>query len=214
MPELDDIFTEPEVDPDTLANLGPLRGLAGTWRGQFGVDVAPKEAGPQRKVFIETNQLDPIDGQTNGPQLLYGLRYHIHINTADEDITFHDQVGYWLWEPASGLIMQTLAIPRGQVLLASGRAKADDRTFSVSAERGQTNYGICSNDFLERAFRTNRYRIDVTCADDAWSYVIETDLTVRGAAFAHSDRNRLTRIAPPQSNPLLAETLRRKQEGA
>ena len=51
--------------------------------------------------------MDPIDPQTNGPQLFYGLRYHIHIITPEEDITFHDQVGYWLWEPATGLIMQT-----------------------------------------------------------------------------------------------------------
>ena len=29
-----DIFTEPEnVDPDTLANLGPLRHFAGIWEG-------------------------------------------------------------------------------------------------------------------------------------------------------------------------------------
>jgi hypothetical protein len=28
----EDIFTEPEdIDPDTLANLGPLRRLAGVW---------------------------------------------------------------------------------------------------------------------------------------------------------------------------------------
>lgn len=209
----EDIFNEPEVDPDTLANLGPLRGLAGTWRGQFGADVAPKAAGPQHKVYIETNRLDPIDGQTNGPQLFYGLRYHLHINTADEDITFHDQVGYWLWEPASGLILQTLAIPRGQVLLASGHARADDRAFSVSATRGKTDYGICSNDFLEQSFRTNAYRIEVTCGDDEWSYVIETDLTVRGAAFDHNDRNTLKRIAQPQPNPLLATTLGRKAMG-
>jgi hypothetical protein len=26
-----DIFTEPDVDPDTLANLGPLAGMAGVW---------------------------------------------------------------------------------------------------------------------------------------------------------------------------------------
>ena len=34
-----DIYTEPEVDPDTLANLGPLAGLAGIWRGAAGHDV-------------------------------------------------------------------------------------------------------------------------------------------------------------------------------
>jgi hypothetical protein len=31
----DDIFTEPsDVDPDTLANLGPLTRLAGVWEGR------------------------------------------------------------------------------------------------------------------------------------------------------------------------------------
>ena len=31
MPNIpDDVFTEPESSPDTLANLGPLRRLAGT----------------------------------------------------------------------------------------------------------------------------------------------------------------------------------------
>lgn len=207
-----DIFTEPsDIDPDTLANLGPLRRIAGIWRGEIGADVAPKEHGPDPSVFIETNTLEPIDPQTNGPQLFYGLRYHIHINKIGEDITFHDQVGYWLWEPATGTILQTLAIPRGQVLLASGRAKPDDRSFSVSAQRGRTNFGICSNDFLETSFRTDAYRIDITCHDDdSWSYVNETNLFVRGATFDHSDRNTLTRVAQPKPNPWLAIVERRK----
>jgi hypothetical protein len=37
----DDIFTEPDFDDDTLANLGPLRGLAGTWEGAAGIDEHP-----------------------------------------------------------------------------------------------------------------------------------------------------------------------------
>ena len=157
-----DIFTEPDnVDPDTLTNLGPLRRLAGLWRADKGVDVNPKAEGPEHRVFIETVRMDPIDPQTNGPQLLYGLRYHVHINTPEEDITFHDQVGYWLWEPATGLIMQTLAIPRGQVLLAGGHAGPDDRKFFVEAKRGDTRYGICSTEFLEKEFRTDSYRIDM-----------------------------------------------------
>ena len=130
-----DIFTEPEdVSPDGLANLGPLRRLAGSWQADKGIDINPKAEGPERRTFIERIRMDPIDPQANGPQLLYGLRYHIHINTPEEDITFHDQVGYWLWEPATGLIMQTLAIPRGQVLLASGKAGPDDKKISRHRE--------------------------------------------------------------------------------
>jgi hypothetical protein len=118
-----DIFIEPaDFSPDTLANLGPLRRLAGAWQSDQGVDINPKSDGPERRVFREYIQMEPIDPQPNRPQLLCGLRYHIHINTPVEVITFHDQVGYWLWGPATGLITQTIAIPRGQVVLAGGSA--------------------------------------------------------------------------------------------
>jgi hypothetical protein len=150
--------------------------------------------------------MEPIDPQANGPQLLYGLRYHIHINTPEEAITFHDQVGYWLWEPATGMIMQTIAIPRGQVVLAGGKAGVDDKRISVEARRGDTRFGICSTTFLEEAFRTDYYRIDITFNDDgSWTYVTRTDLAVRGKepAFNHHDTNTLRRIAPPTSNPLV-----------
>jgi len=204
----EDVFTEPEdVSPDTLANLGPLRRLAGVWQSDHeGVDVSPKAEGPERRVYREHIRMDPIDPQANGPQLLYGLRYHIHITTAEELITFHDQVGYWLWEPATGLIMQTIAIPRGQVVLAGGQAAADDKRISVEARRGDTRFGICSTTFLEEAFRTDYYRIDITFNDDgSWTYLTRTDLAVRGQepAFNHHDTNTLRRVAPPTPNPLV-----------
>ena len=202
----DDIFTEPsDVDSNTLANLGPLRPLAGIWEGDRGVDVNPKADGPERRVYRERIEMQPIDPQANGPQLFYGLRYHIHINTPDEAITFHDQIGYWLWEPATGLVLQSLAIPRGQVAIAAGQASADATTLRLSATRGQTEYGICSTTFLEYAFRTDSYAIEVTFnPDGSWSYVSDTMLAVRGQAdvFQHRDRNTLFKIAEPQPNPL------------
>jgi hypothetical protein len=202
-----DVFTEPEdVDPDTLANLGPLRRLAGSWRATKGIDLNPKADGPEQRVFIEQIDFSPIDPQANGPQLLYGLRYHIRITTEEEDITFHEQVGYWLWEPKTGLVMQTLAIPRGQVALASGIVHPDATTLTLTATRGQTSYGICSTDFLEYAFRTDAYRIEITFhPDDSWSYDIHTMLAVHGreGTFDHRDRNTLTRLAHPKPNPLI-----------
>ena len=206
----EDIFTEPsDVDPDTLANLGPLRAMAGVWEGRKGVDLNPKADGPERREFIERIELQPIDAQANGPQLFYGLRYHIHINTLEEDTTFHDQVGYWLWEPATGLVLQTLSIPRGQAAIAAGQALPDATLFSLTAERGQTEYGICSTAFLEYAFRTDSYRIDVTInADGTWSYISDTMLQVKGRPepFRHRDRNTLTKVAEPTPNPLFLIT--------
>jgi hypothetical protein len=201
----DDIFTEPaDVDPDTLANLGPLRRLAGVWEGRKGVDLNPKAEGPEQREYIERIDMQPIDPQANGPQLFYGLRYHINILAPPEQITFHDQVGYWLFEPATGLVMQTVAIPRGQVVLAGGRAKDDGSGLIVAATRGDTEYGIASTAFLEYAFRTDSYRLDVTFnADGSWSYISDTMLSVRGRPepFQHRDRNTLTKVGEPAPNP-------------
>jgi hypothetical protein len=202
---LADIFTEPaDVDPDTLANLGPLRALAGAWEGRKGLDVNPKAEGPERAEFVEHIELQPIDYQPNGPQLFYGLRYHTHILKVGEAPTYHDQSGYWLWEPASGLILQSLAIPRGQVALASGHAAPDATSFKLSARRGETDYGICSTTFLEQAFRTDSYDIEITVhPGGAWSYFEVTTLQVRGQGpFRHEDSNTLTKVAEPRPNPL------------
>jgi hypothetical protein len=209
----DDIFTEPaDVDPNTLANLGPLRRLAGVWEGRKGVDLNPKSGGPEQREYVERIDLQPIDPQANGPQLFYGLRYHIHILAPPETATFHDQVGYWLWEPATGLVMQTLAIPRGQVLLAGGHAEPDAKTLVVTATRGSTEFGIASTAFLEHAFRTDAFSLTITFNDDgSWTYDSQTTLVVKGydKPFNHRDRNTLIKVAEAQPNPLakiMAET--------
>ena len=77
-------------------------------------------------------------------------------------------------------------------------------TLVVSAERGRTDYGICSTTFLEEAFRTDRYRLTITFnPDGSWRYVAETSLAVHGqpGIFDHRDQNTLTRIAGPDLTP-------------
>ena len=199
-----DIYTEPEPAVDTLANLGPLTGMAGIWVGTHGLDVNPKPNGPEKQAFIEHMELQPIDAQTNGPQLFYGLRYHTRIVKPDDVETFHDQVGYWLWEPATGTVIQTLSIPRGQAAMAVGRAEADARTFRLEAVRGSETNGIVSNPFLEYAFRTKSYIITVAInVDGTWSYEQDTVLIIPGQAepFHHTDRNTLRKVGEPTPNP-------------
>ena len=199
-----DIFTEPELDTDTLANLGPLTALAGIWTSADGMDVNPKADGPEHQAYIERYELQPIDAQTNGPQVLFGLRYHTHIVKPDAPETFHDQVGYWLWEPATGGLLLTLSIPRGQTAMAVGQAGPDARSFTLTAVRGSLTNGIVSNPFLEHAFRTDRYTITVDIhGDGTWSYVQDTILVIPGQAepFHHTDRNRLRKIGEPTPNP-------------
>ena len=193
---------------------GPLAALAGTWVGELGQDVNPKADGPEKKVYVEHYELQPIDGQTNGPQLYYGLRYHTRIFEPDDPATFHDQVGYWLWEPATGALLLTLSIPRGQTAMLAGHAAPDATSFRLEAVRGSLTNGIVSGPFLEYAFRTERCTITVTInADATWSYVQDTVLMVRGRSepFHHTDRNMLRRIAAPTLNPLALAAAKAKQ---
>jgi hypothetical protein len=200
-----DIYTEPDFSVDTVANLGPLRAMAGVWRGQRGLDTKPKAEGPKKQAYVERMELQPIDPQTNGPQLLYGLRYHTHITKPDQVKTYHEQVGYWLWEPATGTILHTIAIPRGMTLMASGVAAPDATEFVLRAEKGSPNAGICSSAFLEYAFDTVSFEIRVAInADGTWTYSEDTVLKIHGQAelFHHTDRNTLERLEPPTPNPL------------
>jgi len=210
-----DIYTEADGDDDTLANLGPLRNLAGIWTSADGADVHPVGPGSdvtgpvidgdEHNEFVERYELQPIDPQTNGPQLFYGLRYHTHIVKPGELETFHDQVGYWLWEPAARTVIHSLAIPRGQVLLAAGPAEPDATEFEVRAAAGSELFGILSNPFLEQNFQTIGFRIHVTVHDDGtWSYEEHTEMRVPGreGVVDHVDRNTLRRIAAPTPNPL------------
>jgi hypothetical protein len=202
----EDIYTEPaDIDVHTLNNLGPLRGMAGIWQGTRGLDIKPKADGPRKQVFVERIELQPIDPVTNGPQLFYGLRYQIHVTKPDQVKTYHEQVGYWLWEPATGTVIQTLAIPRGQIAMAAGTASADATSFELVARRESETYGIRSNPFLEYGFNTVEYRIKVAInPDGTWSYDEDTVMMIRGQEepFHHRDSNTLTKTAEPTPNPL------------
>jgi hypothetical protein len=202
-----DIYTEPHpVDLDTLANLGPLRAMAGVWEGTRGLDVKPKAEGPKKQAYVERISLQPIDPVTNGPQLLYGLRYHTHITKPDQVKTYHEQVGYWLWEPATGTVVHTLTIPRGQTAMAAGTAAPDATRFTLQSTQGHEHWGICSTPFLENNFRTVGFTITVQVHEDgSWGYEEDTVLLIRGQdqPFHHTDRNLLRRVAEATPNPLV-----------
>lgn len=205
-----DIYTEPStVDVNTLANLGPLRGMAGIWTGAKGLDVKPKADGPRKQAYVERMELQPIDPVTNGPQLLYGLRYEVRITKPEQVKTYHEQVGYWLWEPATGTVTHTLTIPRGMVLMASGQAAPDARRFKLQARIEDGNFGICSSPFLDHAFQTVAFDIEVSYHEDGtWSYDEDTVLKIQGQAelFHHTDRNTLVKTGEPTPNPLARTT--------
>jgi hypothetical protein len=88
--------------------------------------------------------------------------------------------------------------------MAVGQATPDAKSFTLEAVRGSLTNGIVSNPFLEQAFRTDRYTIQIDIhADGTWSYEQDTLLTIPGQSeiFHHTDRNRLRKIVEPTLNP-------------
>ena len=88
----------------------------------------------------------------------------------------------------------------------------DATEFEVNAALGSEAYGILSNPFLDRTFRTEASASASPRNDDGtWSYEEHTVMRVPGRAelVDHVDRNTLRRIGEPTPNPLAAVGPRR-----
>ena len=191
------VFEKPEsVDTEIVKNLGPLAALAGTWEGDQGIDVSPSKAGAVETKFRERMTFEPMGPVVNGPQVLYGLRYATVAWPLGQENPFHEEVGYWLWDPRAKQIMRCFIVPRGITVNAGGQADPDAKTFEMTAEVGSNIFGITSNPFLDQAFKTVRYELQVIIHDNnQLSYTEDTQLKIQGQQeiFHHTDHNTLIR---------------------
>ena len=187
-----------ELSQEDLDNLGPLGPLAGVWEGDRGTDTAPSaERGTRVSKYREHLTLTPIGRVDNHEQILHGLSYATTAWRIGEDVSYHAEVGIWLWDAANRQVMRCFVVPRGITVLAGGTAEPGDKTFSMSAELGSPTYGICSNLFLHEEFRTVRYDLAITVNDDgSFSYEEDTVLKIRGREelYHHTDANTLRRV--------------------
>lgn len=178
--------------------LGPLSLLEGIWEGDLGHDTAPSDdRQTEINVFRERIVFDYIGRVDNHEQILYGLRYATRAARLGEVDGFHEEVGYWLWDAANRQVMRCFTVPRGISVLAGGTADVAARAFKMEASVGSHTYGICSNAFLDREFKTLRYTLDVTIHDDmSFSYDEDTELMIKGRpdVFHHRDKNTLKRV--------------------
>jgi hypothetical protein len=115
-----------------------------------------------------------------------------------EDNPFHTEVGYWLWDARAGELVRGFVVPRGITVLAGGITQADATTFSLHAEPGDRRYGISQNSYLIDHAETISYDVTITIDDDgSWSYdeVSMLKMSEFPEPFAHTDHNRLVRVA-------------------
>lgn len=193
-----DIYAKPpRIDDDVVKNLGPIAPLAGAWEGDRGIDIAPARSGPSETKFRERMEFDPMGPVSNGPQTLYGLRYRTTAWPLGEEGAFHEEVGYWLWDPNDSYIYRCFIVPRAVNVLAGGEAKPDARSFHLEAEVGSHTFGISSNPFLDKAFKTVRYVLDVDfISDTEFHYREDTQLKILDSPdiFHHTDENTLKKV--------------------
>ena len=128
--------------------------------------------------------------------MLFGLRYRTTAWRIESEASFHEEVGYWLWDTAAEQVMRCFIVPRGVSVQAGGSVKADATSFDLEANVGSAIFGICSNPLLDRAFRALRYTLHVeTPEDGTWAYATDTQMqSASGALFHHTDTKRLGRL--------------------
>lgn len=186
------------MNSELMKQLGPLALLAGVWEGDKGADVAPSDdRGTERNAFRERITFEPISPVRNHEQVLYGLRYATVAWRIREADPFHEEVGYWLWDPGERQVLRCFIVPRGVALIAGGTAEPTATTFTLLAEAGSDTYGICSNRFLDKEFKTVRYELTVTVLDqNRFHYKEDSQLRMPGKPdlFHHTDENTLTRV--------------------
>ena len=181
-----------------MTEWGPLQALIGEWEAEGGLDRAFSH---ERKEVIDTPYLEkltmkPFGPVANGAQHLYGLDYKTAMWRGSEENPFHTEVGYWLWDEATGEVLRGFVVPRGITVLAGGTAAADATTFTLRADLGGTNYTIGENQYLAKNASTISYQVTITTSPDSWSYNETTMLkmTEFPEPFAHTDHNTLRRI--------------------
>jgi hypothetical protein len=86
---------------------GPLQGLAGEWESDEGdLDTAFSHAKGRAlgTPYRERCSMKPFEPVDNGSQHFYGLDYRTAVWRGDEEFPFHTEVGYWLWDSATGQV--------------------------------------------------------------------------------------------------------------
>ena len=180
---------------------GPLAALVGEWQGEGGLDTAYSHSRGEvlGTPYTEKVTMKPFGPVDNGRQSLYGLDYKSAMWRGDEENPFHTEVGYWLWDAATGEVMRGFVVPRGITVLAGGIAGADATSWTMKAVNGTVPYSIGENTYLAANASTLSYEVTITIGAEGntWSYDETTMLRMNEfpEPFAHTDHNTLHRVA-------------------
>ncbi len=181
---------------------GPLAQLIGKWVGNKGLDNAPdSNANPNKTAFT-----DEIIFTASGPaenaeeQNLVSIKYHHVVRELTNGHIFHDQIGHWIYEKSTNIIMHSLSIPRAVCLLAGGEYQENngESIFNVEAKAGSQAYGIVQSPFMLEKAKTKAFKMNLSVKENKLNYHEVTSLHIYGKDFEHTDTNVLFRVTYEQ----------------
>ena len=136
----DDIYTEAEARSEYAREFRPIGKISGCLGRSTRCGYQRRKQKGQKKILISsvTKPIQQMVKLMDRNSIMDYVITPILYNQAQFE-TFHDQVGYWLWEPETGNILLTGSIPRGQTFIAVGNAPADANEFTVKSSTRFTN---------------------------------------------------------------------------
>ena len=183
-----------------IEEYGPLSFFIGNWnsgKDWTGENQAPSPSrATENTKFRQETKFEAMDIIKNHEQTLYPLRYYTIAWEEGSKNPFHEEVGYWIWDPADKQVLKSFIVPRGVSVNAGGTVQLKDQTFKLTASLGSETYGICSNKFLNIEFKTVGYELEISKIDgDSFSYSENTMIKIKGQEkiFDHTEKNTMFR---------------------
>ncbi len=177
---------------------GPLSLLIGVWKGDKGIDLAPAPEGMEEVPYNDSIFFEAIGSVKNArKQTLAALRYHQVVAKNSDGEVFHNESGYWMWDPEQQVVMQSLTIPRGVCLIAGGTIQQGSNdegvVLEVSAEVDSPDWAIIQSPFMRENANTIEFRHKISVSVNTLSYHETTVVEIYGERFNHTDGNVLMR---------------------
>ncbi len=176
---------------------GPLKALIGVWKGDKGLDISPEPDGAASNPYYETITYTAIGEVANAEtQVLSAVHYRQIVQRKSNNQVFHDETGYWMWDPKAEIVMHSLVIPRAVCVLAGGQYKGQKAAegnivLEVSAKINDENWGIIQSPFMHKNARTTEFRHKITVLNGKLSYSETTIVEIYAKVFEHTDQNDL-----------------------
>lgn len=179
-------------------DFGPLAKLIGEWKSAAsgGVDIAPGQEGTEVgkggtavEPFYETMTFEPAADATNASdQYLVALYYKQEVFRKSDNVKFHDQRGYLIYDKENQMVYNSYCIPRAVCVVTEG--KVGDKIEFKTQKRG-----IAESEYMTKNDTTTDFIMTFDMSEkDIIRYSQTTSLHVYDKPFSHTDTSTLERV--------------------